>query len=192
MSRVGRLPIDIPAGVKISLAGRTVNVEGPKGKLSWTHHELMTVRIDEENKSVLVERGDDERLSRSLHGTTRSLIANMIEGVAKGYERGLELYGVGYSVAVQGKDISLNCGYSHSVVMPIPEGITVDIATPQARGDNDPARFKVSGCDKQVVGEFAAVCRKARKPEPYKGKGIRYAGERIVRKVGKAFAGAGG
>lgn len=192
MSRIGKMPIAIPGGVKVSLNGRTVNVEGPKGKLSWEHHERITVRIDEDAKSILVERGDNERFSRSLHGLTRSLVANMVEGVTNGYSKTLELYGVGYGVSVQGKNVSLQCGYANAVVLTIPDGVEVNVVTPQARGDNDPARFTVSGCDKQVVGEFAARCRKARKPEPYKGKGVRYAGERIVRKVGKAFAGAGG
>ncbi len=192
MSRIGRQPVAIPDKVKVAISGRVINVEGPKGKLTWEHHRLIAVRIDEETKSVVVTRGDDERLSRSLHGLTRSLIANMIEGVTQGYEKKLELYGVGYSVAVQAAKVSLTCGYSTPVVLPIPAGIEVTIESPQARGDNDPARFTVSGCDKQAVGEFAARCRKARKPEPYKGKGIRMAGEHIVRKVGKAFAGAGG
>jgi large subunit ribosomal protein L6 len=190
MSRVGNQPIPVPDNVKVAISGRRIDIEGPKGKLSMEHHELMRVRVDAERKCVLVERPNDQRMARSLHGTTRSLIANMVQGVANGYERGLELYGVGYSVAVQGRNFSLTCGYSHPIVLTIPAGVEVDVATPQARGDTEPARFKVRGCDKQAVGEFAARCRKARKPEPYKGKGVRYAGERIVRKVGKAFAGA--
>ena len=188
MSRVGKKPIAVPDGVKVDLSGRQVKVEGPKGRLSWAHHRLVSVRMDEASKCVIVERADDQRLSRSLHGTTRSLIANMIEGVWKGYQRGLEIYGVGYSVSIQGQALHLTCGYSHPVVLTIPDGIAVEIATPQARGDDAPARFSVVGCDKQQVGEFAAECRRARKAEPYKGKGVRYAGERIVRKVGKAFA----
>jgi large subunit ribosomal protein L6 len=150
----------------------------------------MKVRLD--GGQVIVERPDDERLSRSLHGTTRSLIANMIAGVVGGFEKKLELYGVGYSVALQGKNLSLTCGFSHPIMLAVPEGVQVEITTPQARGDSEPARFAVRGCDKQRVGEFAARCRRARKPEPYKGKGVRYAGEHITRKVGKAFAGAGG
>jgi len=192
MSRVGNKPIPVPDNVKVALSGRRISVEGPKGRLSMEHHEMMRVRLDSEHKCVVVERPNDQRLSRSLHGTTRSLIANMVEGAAKGYERAMELHGVGYSVAVQGRDLALTCGFSHPVSLAIPAGVEVEVITAQARGDTEPARFKVRGCDKQAVGEFASRCRKARKPEPYKGKGVRYAGERIVRKVGKAFAGAAG
>ena len=192
MSRIGKKPIPVPANVKLTLNGRLINVEGPKGKLSWEHHERMTVRIDDESKCVLVERPDDERFSRSLHGLTRSLIANMVTGVTDGYRKDMELYGVGFSVALQGQSLSLVCGYANAIVLAVPDGVAVEIGTPQARGDNDPAKFSIGGCDKQLVGEFAARCKRARKPEPYKGKGIRYAGERITRKVGKAFAGVGG
>ncbi len=192
MSRIGNKPVSVPDAVKVALIDGTINVEGPKGKLSWSYHPLMSVAFDEESKTVVVSRPDDEAEARSLHGLTRSLIANMVQGVTAGYERGLELYGVGFSATLQGKTLSLLCGYSHPVVLTIPDGVEIDITTPQARGDTDPARWVVRGCDKQLVGEVAARCRRARKPEPYKGKGIRYAGERIVRKVGKAFAGAGG
>jgi len=192
MSRIGKKPIPVPAGAKLAIHGRVVSVEGPKGKLTWEHHERMAVRLDDEAKRVIVERPDDERFSRSLHGLTRSLIANMIEGVTEGFRKDMELYGVGFSVSLQGKTLSLVCGYANPILLTVPEGVTVEVATAQARGDNEPARFSISGCDKQVVGEFAARCRRARKPEPYKGKGVRYAGERIIRKVGKAFAGTGG
>lgn len=192
MSRIGNKPIPVPAGVKVNITGRQVNVEGPKGKLSFEHHELMTVRWDEQAKVIVVERPNDERLSRSLHGLTRTLVANLVEGVTTGYEKKLELYGVGYSASLQGNKFSLVCGYSHPIVLAVPAGVQVEVTTPQARSDTEPARFAVRGCDKQMVGEFAARCRRARKPEPYKGKGVRYAGEHIVRKVGKAFAGAGG
>ena len=189
MSRVGNKPIPVPDGIKVGLSGLQVTVEGPKGRLSWTHHELVSVRMDEATKCLIVDRANDQRLARSLHGTTRSLIAHMIEGVSTGYRRDLELYGVGYSASIQGKALHLMCGFSTPVVMVIPDDVTVEITTPQARGDTEPARFGVTGCDKQAVGEFAAECRNARKAEPYKGKGLRYAGERITRKVGKAFAG---
>jgi len=192
MSRIGQKPIPVPSGVKVSISGRTVNVEGPKGKLSWTHRPEISVELDESAKQVIVRRGDEDRLSKSLHGLTRSLIANMVTGCATGFAKTLELYGVGFGVQLQGNKFSMNCGYSHPVVFDVPAGLTVNIERPQARGDNEPAVFSVSGADKQAVGELAARIRKARPPEPYKGKGVRYAGEHVRRKVGKAFAGAGG
>ena len=191
MSRVGQKPIAILSGVTLNITDRTISVEGPKGKLSWTHRPEVTVEVDDAAKVIQVTRQDDERLSRSLHGLTRSLIANMIEGCSKGYTKALEIYGVGYGIQVQGNSVSLSVGRSHPVAMVIPAGVTVDIQTPQARGDTDPARFSVSGADKQAVGEFAARLRKSRPPEPYKGKGVRYTGEFVRRKVGKAFASSG-
>ncbi|MCE5277319.1 MAG: 50S ribosomal protein L6 [Planctomycetaceae bacterium] len=191
MSRIGMKPIAIPKGVKIALSGRTVSVEGPVGKLSWEHRPEVSVTVDEAAKVVTVARANDERLSRALHGLTRSLVANMVEGCFKGYSKSLEVYGVGYGLQMAGTKLTVNCGKSHPVVFNIPQGLKVDVTVPQARGDNEPARVTVSGPDKQMVGEFAARVRKARKPEPYKGKGIRYAGEHVRRKVGKAFAGAG-
>ncbi len=187
MSRIGTKPITIPSGIKVSLADRTVNVEGPKGKLTWTFRPEVSVQID--GDTITVARQDDERFSRSLHGLTRSLIANMVQGCHQGYSKALEVYGVGYGVQVQGNKVTLQVGRSHPVDMEIPMGVTIDIQTPQARGDTDPAKFTVSGADKQAVGEFAARLRKSRPPEPYKGKGVRYADERVQRKVGKAFAG---
>ena len=192
MSRIGKKPIPIPAGVKVSVSGRTVSVEGPQGKLSWTHRSEVAVELDEAAKEIRVTRKDDERLCRALHGLTRSLIANMLEGCAKGYQKNLEVYGVGYGVALQGNKFTLTCGLSHPVVFDVPAGLKIEVKTAQARGDSEPARFTISGADKQMVGELAARVRKVRKPEPYKGKGVRYAGEHVRRKVGKAFAGAGG
>lgn len=192
MSRVGKKPIPIPEKVKVSILDRTVDVEGPLGKLSWTHRAEISVSVDESAKAVVVTRGSDERLDRSLHGLTRSLIANMIEGCLKGFFKDLELYGVGYSVQVQGETFTMNCGMSHPVVFEIPAGLTVEVTVAQARDETQPARFTVRGVDKQAVGELAARIRKARKPEPYKGTGVRYAGEYVRRKVGKAFAGASG
>lgn len=192
MSRIGKKPIPIPGGVKVSVANHVVHVEGPLGKLDWKHRAELDVKVDDAAKAVVVTRKDDERLSRSLHGLTRSLIANMILGVTQGYSRSLEVYGVGYGVQAQGPKFTLNCGKSHPVVFDVPAGLKIEVVTPQARGDDEPARFTVKGCDKQMVGEFAARVRRARKPEPYKGKGVRYAGEHVRRKVGKAFAGAGG
>ncbi len=192
MSRIGIQPVSIPDGVTVAVDGRTVNVDGPVGKLSWEHRPEVSVELDEAARSVVVRRGSNDRLSRSLHGLTRSLIANMVEGCKNGFLRGMEVYGVGYGCQVQGKQLTLTCGLSHPVVFDVPEGLTVEVQTPQARGDTEPARFTIKGADKQAVGEFAARLRKARPPEPYKGKGVRYAGEQIKRKVGKAFAGAGG
>jgi len=192
MSRLGKKPIPIPDQVKVTLDGRTVRVEGPKGKLAWAHRPEVTVKVDAAAKAVTVTRNDDERLTRALHGTTRMLIANMVAGCLNGYERKLEVYGVGYGAAVQGKKLSLNVGLSQPQLVDIPEGVTVTVQTPQARGESEPARFTVAGADKQAVGEFAARARRCRPPEPYKGKGVRYAGEYVRRKAGKAFAGAGG
>ncbi len=192
MSRIGVKPIPIPAGVKVAVSGQTVSVEGPAGKLSWTHRPEVSVEVDAAAKVVVVKRSGDERTHRSLHGLTRSLVANMIQGCARGYSKSLELYGVGYGVQVAGRKFTANCGYSHPIVFEIPSGLTVEVTTPQARGDSEPARFTVKGADKQLVGEFAAEVRKTRKPEPYKGKGFRYAGEYVRRKVGKAFAGTAG
>jgi large subunit ribosomal protein L6 len=188
MSRIGRKPVAILSGVKVSVAGRVINVEGPKGKLSWEHREEVSVTVDEDAKQVVVERQDDEAFSRALHGLTRSLINNMIEGCANGFTKALEVYGVGYGVNLQGNKLSMSVGRSHTVDFEIPMGLTVEVQTAQARGDSDPAKFTISGPDKQAVGEFAARVRKSRTPEPYKGKGVRYAGEYVRRKVGKALA----
>ncbi len=192
MSRIGKKPVSIPDGVKVTISGRTVSVEGPQGKLSWTHRPEITARIDESTKQIVVERGRDDRISRTLHGLTRSLIANMVEGCSKGFSKALELYGVGFGVQVQGEKFTMNCGFSHPTLLQIPSGITVEIATPQARGDTEPARFSIHGADKQAVGEFAARIYRLRPPDPHKGQGVRYAGQRIRRKVGKAFAATAG
>ena len=196
MSRIGKKPIPLPAGVKINVAGRGVNVSGPKGNLSWAVPEPIEVALEQDH--VVVRRPDDLPRNRALHGLSRALIANMVTGVSQGYEEKLEIYGTGYSVKKQGAQLLLNIGFmgrGHGrpaqFVIDIPPCIQVDIQTEAARGDTDPARFKVSGIDKQVVGQFAAELRKLRKPEPYKGKGIRYAGEQIRRKAGKVFASGG-
>ena len=191
MSRIGQKPIAIPAGVSVTIADRTVNVEGPKGKLRFEHRPEITVELDEGAKEVRVTRHNDERLSKSLHGLTRSLVANMVQGCSEGFTKALEVYGVGYGVQVEGNSVALTVGYSHPVQMEIPAGVTVEVQTPQARGDTDPAKFSISGADKQAVGELAARLRKSRPPEPYKGKGVRYVGEQVRRKVGKAFASSG-
>ncbi|MDY6913992.1 MAG: 50S ribosomal protein L6 [Planctomycetota bacterium] len=191
MSRIGKQPIPIPDGVKVAIEGLTVSTEGPVGKLSWTHRPEMAVEIDEGSRTIVVTRKGESRLVRSLHGLTRSLIANMVEGCLKGFGKDMEVYGIGYGVQLQGGKFTLNCGLSHPVVFEVPAGLTVEVKTPQARGDNEPARFSIRGADKQAVGQFAARLRKMRPPEPYKGKGVRYAGEYVRRKIGKAFAGTG-
>ncbi|MFW6066398.1 MAG: 50S ribosomal protein L6 [Planctomycetota bacterium] len=191
MSRIGKKPITIPSGAKASVSGSTVTVEGPKGQLSITVRPEISVSVDDSAGTVTVERQDDERASRSYHGMTRSLIANMVEGVTKGFSRSLEVYGVGFGVQLQGRKLSIMAGCSHPLEFDVPEGLEVNVEVAQARGDEQPARFTITGADKQAVGEFAAEVRMSRPPEPYKGKGIRYTGEYVRRKVGKAFAGTG-
>ena len=176
MSRIGRLPIEIPAGVDVTVDGSDVRVKGPKGELSLTVAQPIEVRI--EDGSVLVTRPDDERASRSLHGLTRTLIANNILGVTQGYSKGLEIVGTGYRVAAKGNGVEFALGYSHPITVEPPAGISFAV-----EGNN---RLTVSGIDKQAVGEVAANIRKLRKPEPYKGKGVRYAGEVVRRKSGKS------
>ena len=176
MSRIGRLPIDIPSGVTITVDGRDVAVKGPKGELSLTVSSPIEVRLDE--NQLVVSRPDDERESRSLHGLTRTLINNNIIGVTQGYTKGLEVVGTGYRVAQRGSSIEFALGFSHPVLVEPPAGITFTV-----EGNN---RVTVAGIDKQAVGEAAANIRKIRKPEPYKGKGVRYAGEIVRRKAGKA------
>jgi len=176
MSRIGRLPIDIPAGVTVEVSGRDVAVKGPKGELTLTVAQPIEVSIAE--GQVLVTRPDDERASRSLHGLTRTLINNNIVGVTAGYTKGLEVVGTGYRVAQKGESIEFALGFSHPVLVDPPAGITFTV-----EGNT---KLTVSGIDKQAVGEAAANIRKIRKPEPYKGKGVRYAGEVVRRKAGKA------
>jgi large subunit ribosomal protein L6 len=176
MSRIGRLPIDIPAGVDVKIDGPAVTVKGPKGELSLTVASPIEVKIEE--NQVLVTRPDDERNSRSLHGLTRTLINNQIIGVTQGYSKQLEIVGTGYRVAQKGQAIEFALGFSHPVTVEPPTGITFAV-----EGNN---KVTVTGIDKQLVGETAANVRKIKKPEPYKGKGIRYAGEVVRRKAGKA------
>lgn len=176
MSRIGRLPIDVPAGVDVKIDGQAVTVKGPKGELSLVVASPIEVTLDE--GQVLVTRPDDERASRSLHGLTRTLINNNIIGVTEGYSKGLEIVGTGYRVAQKGQAVEFALGFSHPVTVEPPAGITFTV-----EGNN---KLTVTGIDKQAVGETAANIRKIRKPEPYKGKGVRYAGEVIRRKAGKA------
>jgi large subunit ribosomal protein L6 len=178
MSRIGKLPVQVPAGVDVTVEQQLVTVKGPKGTLSHTVAAPITVDRAEDG-SLEVKRPNDERLSKSLHGLTRTLINNMVVGVTDGYEKKLEIVGVGYRVLSKGPtQLEFQLGYSHSITFDAPEGITFTVEAP--------TRFGVQGIDKQLVGEVAANIRKLRKPEPYKGKGVRYAGEHIRRKVGKA------
>ena len=177
MSRIGRLPITVPSGVDIAIDGQAVTVKGPKGQLALTVAEPIRVATADSG-AVEVSRPDDERSSRSLHGLTRTLIANMVEGVTSGYEKKMEIVGTGYRVQAKGENLEFALGYSHPITVEPPSGITFVVEAP--------TRFSVQGIDKQQVGEVAANIRKLRKPDPYKAKGIRYAGEQIRRKVGKA------
>ena len=176
MSRIGKLPVSVPAGVEVSINGNEVTVKGPKGELTRSFYSALTIEQAEDN-SIVVTRPDDERESRAQHGLTRTLINNMVIGVSEGYSKTLELVGVGYRAAVKGDKLEMSLGYSHPVIMDKPEGITFECP--------DQAKIVVSGIDKQQVGQVAADIRKWRKPEPYKGKGIRYQGEHIRRKEGK-------
>ncbi len=187
MARIGRKPIPIPDGVTIDVAGRTVMVTGQLGALNYTHRPEVEVVV--EDNRILINAISEDRRVDAFQGLTRSLVNNMVEGVTSGYQKSLEIYGVGYGVNLSGNTLSITCGKSHPEVLTVPAGVEVVIDVPQARGDTDPARFTVKGCDKQVVGEFAAECRRTRPPEPYKGKGVRYKGEVVRRKLGKSFVG---
>ncbi|WP_227984321.1 50S ribosomal protein L6 [Nocardia spumae] len=176
MSRIGKKPIPVPAGVEVTIDGQAVSVKGPKGTLSHTVAEPIVV-TKAENGELEVARPDDERRNRSLHGLSRTLISNMIVGVTQGYEKKMEIFGVGYRVQQKGSNLEFALGYSHPVPVEAPEGITFQVEAP--------TKFSVSGIDKQKVGQIAAVIHGLRKPDPYKGKGIRYAGEVVRRKVGK-------
>ena len=180
MSRIGKMPVVIPAGVDVTVADGTVTVKGPKGTLTRTVHSNMIV--EKKENEIIVNRPDDSNFNHSLHGLTRTLIANMVEGVTNGYKKELEVNGVGYRAAKQGKDLVMNLGFSHQVIMPEIEGITIEVPSPN--------KIIISGPDKQKVGQFAAEVREKRPPEPYKGKGIKYADEVIRRKEGKAGKGA--
>ncbi|MDT4905240.1 MAG: large subunit ribosomal protein [Pseudonocardiales bacterium] len=177
MSRIGKLPVAVPSGVDVNIDGQTVTVKGPKGTLSHIVAEPITVTRDDTGTITLV-RPDEERVSKSLHGLSRTLVANMVIGVTDGYTKRLEIVGTGYRVVAKGSDLEFALGFSHPVLVPAPEGITFRVEAP--------TRFAVEGIDKQKVGEVAAKIRKLRKPDPYKGKGVRYAGEVIRRKAGKA------
>lgn len=176
MSRIGKIPVTVPAGVDVTIDGQDISVKGPKGALSLTVSEPIAITKGEDG-AVLVTRPDDERRSRALHGLSRTLVANLITGVTEGYTTKMEIHGVGYRVALKGKDLEFALGYSHPVPIEAPEGITFVVESP--------TRFSVSGIDKQKVGQISANIRRLRRPDPYKGKGVRYEGEQIRRKVGK-------
>lgn len=179
MSRIGRAPITVPAGVEVTINGSTVTAKGPKGTLTKTMHSNMAIAM--EGNEITVTRPNDAKENRSLHGLTRTLIANMVEGVANGYKKELEINGIGYRAELKGKDLFLKIGFSHDILMTPPEGVTIEV--PSAN------KVIISGADKQVVGQFAAEVREKRPPEPYKGKGIKYVDEYIRRKEGKAGKG---
>ena len=179
MSRIGKQPIPVPAGVEVVINGNVITVKGGNGELSYEFNPIMTVA--HEGEEIIVSRPDDSREAKSFHGLTRTLIANMVEGVSKGFEKKLELVGVGYRAALKGSDLEMQLGFSHPVSVVAPEGITFEVP--------DQTHINVKGADKQLVGETAAIIRKWRKPEPYKGKGIRYVGEVVRRKLGKAGKG---
>lgn len=180
MSRIGRKPIDVPSGVEVKMDGNTITVKGPKGTLSRELHKDMI--IEQTGNVIDVKRPSESKQHKSLHGLTRTLVANMVEGVTNGFKKELEIQGVGYRAAKQGKDLVMNLGYSHQVIMPEVDGISIEVPNPNS--------IIISGPDKQAVGQFAAVVREKRPPEPYKGKGIRYVGEYVQRKEGKAGKGA--
>ena len=179
MSRIGRKPVVIPAGVEVKLDGHTLTVKGPKGTLTRTFHNRMNIAV--ENNEIIVTRPTDDKEDRSLHGLTRTLIHNMVEGVTNGFKKELEINGVGYRASKEGKNLVMILGYSHKVVMTEIENISIEVPGPN--------KIVISGPDKQVVGQFAAKVREKRKPEPYKGKGIKYVDEVIIRKEGKAGKG---
>ncbi len=178
MSRIGKKPVAILDGVKVAVNNRLIQVEGPAGKLQFEHRPEINVEVDDGGKSVSVSRDSDDRTARELHGLTRALVNNMILGVKTGYEKRLEIVGVGYLAAIKGKTLQLRVGFANELQRPIPEGL--DVTCP------DQTHVVIKGCDKQMVGQFAAEIRSLRKPEPYKGKGIRYQGEVVKLKAGKS------
>jgi len=189
MSRIGNKPISIPGGVKVVQNGRCIKVTGPLGELQMDCHPRIKVQIDDaEGKILVVNKRPQDRQNRQMHGTMRALIANMVTGVSKGFEKKMQIFGTGYNIKEHGGKLAFQIGFCHPVELVIPKGIKVKIDVGATRGNDVPARFTLSGTDKCLLGQFAADIRKIRPPEPYKGKGIRYADEHVRRKVGKAFA----
>jgi large subunit ribosomal protein L6 len=189
MSRIGKKSIGIPGGVKVEQKGQCIKVSGPLGELQMDCHPRIKVKIDDTEGKILVDnKRPQDRQNKQLHGTMRALIANMVTGVSKGFERKMQIFGTGYNVKEQSGKLTFQVGYCHPIALVIPKGIKVNIEVGATRGNDVPARFTLSGTDKCLLGQFAADIRKIRPPEPYKGKGIRYADEQVRRKVGKAFA----
>jgi large subunit ribosomal protein L6 len=182
MSRIGKKPVPV-GSAKVTISDRLVRVEGPKGKLERTLNPLVSVALDSAKKELVVTRSDDTKASRAQHGTARALLANMIEGVTTGYKKTLEIQGVGYKAEAKGKNLVLSVGFANTISLTVPVGVTMAL--------EGPTKIHLTGPDKQLVGQFASDIRRQRKPEPYKGKGIRYEGEQVKIKPGKAFAGAG-
>jgi large subunit ribosomal protein L6 len=192
MSRIGKKLIEVPKGTSVELKSQHIKVSGPLGKLEMQCHPLITLKMDDSGENIIVHHATrDVRKAKQLHGTMRALIANMVTGVSKGFERKLLIYGTGYNVKEQGKKLVFSIGFCHPVEMQVPDGVKVAVEVPATRGNDVPAKFGLSGPDKHVVGQFAAIVGRVRPPEPYKGKGIRYADEFVRRKVGKAFASGG-
>jgi large subunit ribosomal protein L6 len=189
MSRIGKKPVEIPQGVKIDQQGQTLKVSGPLGSMDLQCNERITVKVDaSQHKVEVINPQPENRQCRALHGTTRALIANIVAGVSKGYEKKMEIYGTGYSAKEQSGKLVLQVGYAHVVEVSIPKAVKVTIDVPATRGNDVPAKLTLRSVDKASLGQFASDVRKVRPPEPYKGKGIRYADEQIRHKVGKAFA----
>ncbi|MBI1372889.1 MAG: 50S ribosomal protein L6 [Phycisphaera sp.] len=184
MSLIGKKPVEIPGGVTVTLSGRTITAQGPKGTLTYEHRPEVSVTIDTDAKQVVVDNPGDVKQAKKYHGLTRSLVQNMVEGVSKGFVKNLEINGVGWNAQLQGRKLNLNLGYADTRTLEVPMGVEVVV---EGNG-----KLAISGADKQAVGQFAASIRRQRPPEPYNGKGIKYAGEVIIRKEGKAFAGGGG
>lgn len=198
MSRIGKKPVTVPGGVKAEISGDVVKVSGPKGNLTFDIPSVISVDLEDDGKLFRVGRQGDDRQARAMHGMARAMINNMVVGVSTGYEKRLHIYGTGYGCNLAGKKLQVNCGFmgrggknKYQFEFDVPDGVEVEVEVAAARGDSDPAKMIIRGSDKQVVGQFAAVIRKTRPPEPYKGKGIRYHDEVVKRKAGKALAGAG-
>ena len=187
MSRIGKKPIAVPSGVKIELAGNMIKVSGPKGNLQMDAYSEIKIEVDG-NQVVVTNSQPDNRRLNAMHGTIRALINNMIIGVSAGFERKMEIYGTGYNIKEQGGKLILQVGFCHPVELAVPKSVKVQIDVPATRGNDVPAKFTLTGFDKHELGQFAANIRRVRPPEPYKGKGIRYADEHVRRKAGKAFA----